>query len=117
MTPELRQSIVHSRSGDYVNIMRTTIFTFLGIGAALHFGAGDYSAPLLMLAITVTAYGILAGGVALDDLENLKRDMDDSFATTSYGGGVGARNIPMLKMISSALVGLTGLATILAVLI
>jgi hypothetical protein len=117
MTPELRQSIVNSRTGDYVNVMRTTMFTLLGIGAALHFGAGEYSAPLMMLAVTATAYGVLAGGVALDDLENLKGDMDEALSATSYGGGVAARNIPMLKMISTALIGLTGLATILAILI
>lgn len=32
MNSDQRQAIVHARSTDYNNIMRTTLFTFLGIG-------------------------------------------------------------------------------------
>ncbi len=117
MTPELRQSIVKARTADYVNIMRTTLFTFLGIGAVLHLGNDDYSAPLMVLSIVITAYGVLAGGVALDDLNNLKGDVDDETAGTSYGSGVASRDILMLKNISSGCVALTGLACVLAILI
>ncbi len=117
MTPELRQSIVKSRSADYNNIMRTTLFSFLGIGAVLHLGNDDYSAPLLVLSLVITAYGVLAGGTALDDINNLKGDMDDDSAATNYGGGVASRDIPMLKNISAGCVALTGLACVLAILI
>lgn len=116
MTRDQRITILIARSGDYFNIMRTTLFVLLGIGAALHFG-DSYSAPLLVLAIAITAYGILAGGVALDDIIALREDMDDEVAKTAYGRGVKARNIPMLKMISAGLIGLSGLAAVLAVLI
>lgn len=117
MNSEQRQSIVQSRSSDYNNIMRTTLFTFLGIGFALHIGDDSYSAPLLVLSLTITAYGILAGGTALDDLNALKNDLDDEMASTNYGTLVSNRDIPMLKMISSACVGITGLACVLAILI
>lgn len=117
MNSDQRQAIVHARSADYNNIMRTTLFTFLGIGFALHIGDGSYSAPLLVLSLTITAYGILAGGTALDDLNALKADLDDEMGATSYGTLVSNRDIPMLKNISSACVGLTGLACVLGILI
>jgi len=114
MTPEIRTQIVLTRSTDYYNIMRTTIFTLLGIAAVIEFGPGGYSAPLITLVITACAYGILAGGVALDDIINLRSDMDESFAQSGYGKGVAARNIPMLKNVSAGLLALVGLAEIVA---
>ena len=116
MTPELRNTIVMTRSGDYNGIMRTTIFALLGIAAVIEFGPGGYSAPLITLIITVTAYGILAGGAALDDIINLRDDMEENFAQTTYGKGVAARNLALLKMISSVLLLLIGLAEIFALL-
>ena len=62
MTPELRNAIVMSRVGDYNNIMRTTMLVFAAVAAILHFGAEGYSAPLTMVVLTITAYGILARG-------------------------------------------------------
>ncbi len=117
MTPELRQTIVHARTAEYSGIMRTVIFAFAVIGGVLHFGPGDYSAPLMVLSITVTAYGVLAGGAALDDVHNLKADMSDEFQATGYGAGVMARDILRLKLASNVLVGLTGLASVLAILL
>ena len=117
MTPEMRTKVLISRSGDYFGIMRTTMYVFLGIGAAVHFGPDVYSAPLFVLTVAVTVYGILAGGVALDDIIALRDDMDDETAATTYGATVRARNIPMLKMISATLLGLVGLAEVLVILI
>ncbi len=117
MTPEIRQSIVHARSSDYLATMRTVLFAFAVIGGVLHLGSGEYSAPLMVLTLTVTAYGILGGGTALDDLHNLKSDMTDETKATAYGTGVMARDILRLKLISSVLLGLTGLATVMAILI
>ena len=70
-----------------------------------------------MLTVAVTAYGILAGGVALDDIIALRDDMPDDMVSTTYGAAVRARNIPALKMVSAVLIGLSGLAAVLAVLI
>ena len=117
MTPEMRQSIVHSRTSYYNTTMAITIVTFALIGGAIHLGDGSYSAPLMVLTLMVTAYGILAGGTALDDVNNLSKDMSDEIKATNYGAGVQARDISKLKMISSALVGLTGLASVLAILL
>ena len=117
MSPEIRQTIVHARTGDYLSIMRTAIFAFAVIAGVLHFGSGTYSAPLMVLTLTVTAYGVLAGGTALDDINNLKSDMTEETKATAYGAGVMERDIPKLKMVSSVLIGLTGLATVLAILL
>jgi hypothetical protein len=116
MTPEIRNAIVIARSGDYFGIMRTTFLTFLGIAAILAFAPGGLSLPLAALVIAITAYGILAGGTALDDIIALRDDMDDKMAATAYGKGVASRNIPALKMISAVLVGLIGLAELIAAL-
>ena len=97
MTPELRNSLVIARTGDYFNIMRTTIFTLTAVAVVIQLGPEGFSAPLAMLVI------------------NLRDDMDDATAQTTYGKGVGTRNIPMLKMISSVLLGLIGLAELFVI--
>ncbi|SLN39256.1 hypothetical protein PEL8287_01931 [Roseovarius litorisediminis] len=115
MTPEFRQTIVQGRINNYYEIMRTSIFTFTGLAAIIQLGPDGYSAPLTMLVVAVTAYAILAGGTALDDVINLAEDMDDDMAQSAYGKGVKARNIPMLKMISSGLMALIGVAELFAI--
>jgi len=115
MTPEIRTQLLIARTGNYNDIMRTTIFTLLGIAAATHFGDGAYSAPLTVLTIAATLYGILAGGVALDDIMALRDDLDEAAANTTYGKLVRARNIGALKMTSSVLLGLVGLAALYAI--
>ena len=117
MTPEHRTQILIARTADYYGIMRTTIFTFLGLAALLHLGPDTWSLPIAALVIATTAYGILAGGTALDDIINLRADMDDTMSETSYGVGVKARDLPTLKLISSALLGLIGVAELLAVIL
>lgn len=116
MTPELRSTILISRVENYNHIMRTTLFVFAAVAATLHFGGDAFSLPLAMLVITITAYGILAGNTALDDILTLRDDMDEDTANTAYGRGVTARNIPALKLTSTVLIGLTGLAELVAVL-
>lgn len=117
MTPDQRNYLSMERTTHYFGIMRTTIFTFAGIAALIHLGPDGYSAPLLMLVIATTAYGVLAGGTALDDLIALRDDMDEEMRASHYGKALAARNIPMLKNISAGLVGLIGLAELLAILI
>lgn len=116
MTEDQRIKVLTSRSRDYFGIMRTTLFVFLGIGAVLHLGEG-YSAPLIMLAIATTAYGVLAGGTAIDDIIALRDGMPEETASTPYGQMVKARNLAGLKMISAVLITLSGLAAVLGVLI
>jgi len=116
MTPEHRTKLLIARTGNYNDIMRTTIFSLIGIAAAIHFGDGGYSAPLTVLTVAATLYGILAGGVALDDIMALRDDLDEASANTSYGKLVQARNIGALKMTSSILLGLVGFATLYALI-
>lgn len=115
MTPEIRTNIVASRAADYFGIMRTTLFTMTAIAAIIELGPGGYSAPLAMLVVAISAYGILAGGAALDDISNLRGDLDEDMAKTNYGKGIKARNIPALKMTSAVLLGLVGVAELYAI--
>ena len=117
MTPDQRIAILTARTGDYFGIMRTTIFTLAAIAAIIELGSGGYSAPLTTLVIAAAGYGILAGGSALDDIINLRDDMDDKMVATAYGKGVAARNLPALKMISAGMLGLVGLAELYAILV
>jgi hypothetical protein len=115
MTPENRTALVTARTGNYLHIMRTTIFTLVAIAAVIELGPDGYSAPLTMLVIATAAYGILAGGSALDDMINLRGDMDEATAQSSYGKGINARNLPALKTISSVLLGLIAIAELYAI--
>lgn len=117
MTPEHRTQIVIARVANYQDIMRTVIFAFAAIAAVIHLGPEGYSAPLMALTVTATAYGIIAGNTALDDIDRLRGDIDEAFAATSYGRGILARNVPALKAISSVLIGLTGLACLYALVV
>ena len=107
-TPEIRMQLQVARTTAYNDIMRTTMFTFAVIAAVIHFGDGSYSTPLMAMTIAVTPYGIW-GGTALDDVGNLRDDMDEVTANTTYGKHARARNIGALKMTSSVPLGLVGL--------
>lgn len=117
MTPDIRKDLLIARIDNYTAIMRTTIFTMAAIAAMIEFGPGGYSAPLITLTIAATLYGILAGGSALDDMIALRADMDEATANSNYGKAVAARNLPMLKMVSTVLLALVGLAEVAAILI
>ena len=117
MTPDNRSDVAMARVTHYSGIMRTTLFTMLGIAAIIEFGPGGYSAPLATLVVAVTLYGILAGGVALDDINNLRQDLDEDTANTAYGRGLMARNIPLLKMISTVLLALIGAAELYTIFV
>lgn len=116
MTPEIRNALVMSRTADYFGIVRTTLLIFLGVAAIEAFAPGGFSLPLAILTITVTVFGILAGNTCLDDIIALREDMNAEMAATAYGAGVKTRNIPMLKMISMALLALVGLAELVAII-
>jgi hypothetical protein len=117
MTPDQRNYLSVSRTNAYYDIMRTTMFSFTGLAAVIHLGPDSYSAPLVTLAVAATAYGILAGGSALDDMIALRDDMDEATANSSYGRAVKGRNLPALKLASGVLLGLVGLAEVFAILI
>jgi hypothetical protein len=115
MTPDQRNYIGMSRTSHYSDIMRTTIFAFVGLAAIIELGPDGYSAPLAILVIATAAYGILAGGVALDDIINIRDDMDEDMAKTAYGKAMKTRNIPALKLTSSVFLGLVAIAELYAI--
>lgn len=115
MTPEIRANILMSRVTHYLHIMRTTIFSLIGLAAVIELGPGGYSAPLTMAVVATVAFGVLAGGAALEDMNNMREDMDEAMAQSGYGKGLAARNLPMLKNVSSVLLLLIGLAELYAI--
>ncbi|MCY0149511.1 hypothetical protein OEG84_17805 [Hoeflea sp. G2-23] len=110
MTQDNRNYLSINRSAHYYDIMRTTVFAFVGIAAIIEFGPDGYSPALTMLVIVTAVYGIIAGGTAIDDIGSLRDDMDEETANTHFGKSLMARNLPALKMISAVLLGLAAVA-------
>ena len=115
MTPDQRNYLSMTRSSHYFDIMRTTIFAFIGLAAIIELGPDGYSAPLTVLIVATAAYGILAGGTALEDINKLSDDLDEDTASTNFGKTLKARNFPALKMTSAVLLGLVAIAELYAV--
>lgn len=115
MTPEIRTKLLLGRVTHYNTVMLTTIFALVAVAAIIELGPGGYSAPLTMLVVASTAYGVLAGGSALEDMINLREDMGKEMAETAYGKGVAARNLPALRMTSAVLLSLVGIAELYAI--
>lgn len=115
MDPQLRSQISMNRLDHYYDIMRTSIFAYVAIAAIIGFGPEGLALPLIMLVIAVTAYGVLAGKTALEDVENLRDDMTEEFAQTSFARGLKARNLKGLVLTSNALLCLIGLAELIAI--
>ena len=111
-----RTQIATTRLSEYHAIMRTTLFTFAALAAMIEFGGGGYSTPLTMMVLATTVYGALASNAALDDLDHLRKDLDDAAKASHYGQGITARNVPMLKVISAALIRVTAPAEIYTIL-
>lgn len=110
MSPELRTQIAIGRSSNYFDIMRTVMFGFVAVAAIIEFGVDGYSPLLAMIVVALAAYGILAGGAAMDDLSALREDLDEETRASAYGRVLAARNFTAFKGISAVLIGLTGLA-------
>lgn len=104
-----------SHSDHLFAVLRTSLFVLAANAGFIHFGPDGYSAPLTMLAVAAGAFGIIAGNVALDDIKALRDDMDDEMKATHMGRALASRNFSALKMISSALIGLTTLAELFAI--
>ena len=115
MNSDLRMQLQIARTHHYGDIIRTTLFSLLGLGALIGFGAESIDIPLAVLTVAVTLFGILAGGTALDDIATLRDDMDEATGTSNYGQLVKGRNLGLLKMISGTLIGLTGLGLLLSI--
>ncbi|WP_050603249.1 hypothetical protein [Ruegeria sp. 6PALISEP08] len=115
MDAQLRSEITKGRLDHYYHIMRTTIFAYIAIAAIIGFGPEGISLVLIVLVIATAAYGILAGKTALEDVENLRSDFDEAFAQTNFAKGVMSRNMKGLILTSNVLLGLIGLAELIAI--
>ncbi|MES0826064.1 hypothetical protein [Ruegeria sp. SCP11] len=115
MDSQLRSELSMGRLDHYYHIMRTTIFAYVALAAIIGFGPEGISLALIVLVIATAAYGILAGKTALADVENLRDDMDEEFAQTSFAKGIKTRNMKGLIMTSNVLLGLIGLAELTAI--
>ena len=116
MTPDHRMTLQIARTGQFGDIMRTAIFGQIAIAAVIGFGADGIGFPLIIITIAVTSFGAIGGATALDDVANLREDMDEATAASTYGRGAKARNLDALKMLSAGFLGLIGLAEVLAIL-
>ena len=112
-----RIQLFTARAGQFTEIVRTTIFAQLAIAALLCFGQSIPVLPMVIITIAVTLFGVLGGNAALDDVAALRDDMDTPTAETAYGRIAGSRNIGLLKTMSAMLIGLTGLAELLAIIL
>lgn len=114
MIPELRTRIQIARTTQYGDIMRTALLGLAATAAIIGFGAEGIGLPLTILIIAITAFGAIGGAAALDDISALRSDMDEATSTSHYGKTVKARNLDLLKTLTMALIGATGVAEILA---
>lgn len=97
--------------------MRTALFALIGVAAVVGFGATGVDIPLAVLTIAITLFGAIGGGTALDDISALRDDMDEATGGSTYGQQVKTRNLALLKMLSAALLGLSGLGILLVIFI
>lgn len=84
MTPEHRMEIVGKRTANYYDIMRTTMFVFAIVAAALAFAPGAFNLGLCVVALAATACGVLAGGSAPDDPAAYQPDTDGGGARRHF---------------------------------
>ena len=101
-----------SQFGDY---MRTAVFGQIAITAIIGFGAEGIDFVLAAAVITVTLFGILAGGTALNDISALRSDMDEATGTSHYGKVAKTRNLGAFKMLTMALLAFVALGELYAI--
>lgn len=110
-----RGPLVRARLANYYTVLATTIVTFVAIAAIISVTEVEDPAMFVVLIVTVSIYGILAGHTALQDLKALIKDMEADIKGSAFGAVVSSRNMTALSVTSAALIGLTGLAQIWAV--
>ena len=116
MQQDLRMQLQIARTGQYGDIMRTTIFAQLGLSALIAFGGPSIALPLAIAVVMVALFGALGGGTALDDISVLRDDMDEATGTSNYGRLVKARNLGLLKILTMVLIGAIAVAQLVAIL-
>lgn len=115
MQQDLRMQLQIARTGQYGDIMRTTIFAQLALTAVIGFGALGVDLALAAAVIMVALFGALGGATALDDVSVLRDDMDDATGGSNYGQKVKARNLGLLKMLTMVLIACVALGQLVAI--
>lgn len=111
LTPEQQIQFMQLRTNNYFEIMRTTLFSLVGLSAVIAFAPSGAAPMLILLVLGVVVYGYLGSKAALDDVEALHQDMKEVTSGTQLGL---ERNYGLFKTLTVALLGLIALTMILA---
>ena len=117
MQQDLRMQLQIARTGQYGDIMRTTIFAQVALTAVIGFGAEGVDLALAIVAVMIALFGALGGATALDDVSVLRDDMDEATGGSNYGKQVKTRNLGLLKTLTMVLVGAVAVAQLVAIFV
>jgi len=115
MTPENRMTLQIARTSQFGDYMRTALIGQIAIAGLIGFGVEGIEFALGAAVLSVTLFGILAGGTALDDISALRSDMDEPTAGSHYGKVAHGRNLNALKIFSAVLLALVALGELYAI--
>ncbi len=95
-----RNKLIIARVENFNYILRTAMLVLLGTLALCIFASGNaHIWPLSITIIGATVYGILAGNTAINDMDALRKDMDDETKKTNYGVSVMSAPLPVFRVI------------------
>ena len=92
-----RNKLVIARIENFNYILRTAMLVLLGTLALCIFAEGN--AHIWPLSVGATLYGILAGNTAINDMDALRKDMDEETKNTNYGISVQSAPLPVFRVI------------------
>ena len=95
-----RNKLIIARVENFNYILRTAMLVLLGTLTLCIFASGNaHIWPLSITIIGATLYGILAGNTAINDMDALRKDMDDETKNTNYGVSVMSAPLPVFRVI------------------
>ena len=95
-----RNKLVIARVENFNYILRTAMLILLGTLALSIFASGNaHIWPLSITIIGAALYGILAGNTAINDMDALRKDMDEETKNTNYGVSVLSAPLPVFRVI------------------
>ena len=95
-----RNRLVIARIENFNYILRTAMLVLLGTLALCIFVDGDaHIWPLSVTIVGAALYGILAGNTAINDMDALRKDMDEETKNTNYGISVMSAPLPVFRII------------------
>ena len=95
-----RNKLVIARIENFNYILRTAMMILLSTLALCIFANGDIHLwPLSITIIGTALYGILAGNTGINDVDSLRKDMDEDTKNTNYGVSVKSAPLPVFRVI------------------